>query len=147
MNVTTQRRYTDLKSLLALVGNTATFGFEADRVTEPNYRNAAGETPLSVVITWKDLTAVKMLIAAGADVNAIMWHGETPLHEAIIQHAAEIARYLLEHGASPDAVDDLGMTPMDFAKSSKDPAIVQLYWDWESDSPSRQNRSDSTERD
>lgn len=122
-----QTRYTDLKSLLALIGDTATFGFESDKVTDPNYRNAAGETPLSVVITWKDLTAVKMLVAAGADVNAKMWHGETPLHDAIIQKAVAIAKYLLEHGASPDAVDDLGMTPMDFARSSEDPTIVELF--------------------
>jgi len=60
------------------------------------------------------LDAVKVLIAAGADVNALDDAGETPLHYGA-QASDDIVKYLAEKGAKLDLKDKKGRTPVEMA--------------------------------
>jgi uncharacterized protein len=60
------------------------------------------------------LESVKVLMAAGADVNAVNEAGETPLHFGA--HASDdIVRFLAESGAKLDVKDKQGRTPVEMA--------------------------------
>lgn len=65
-----------------------------------------------------DLEVVKILVEAGADVNARDAHLIPPL---FLANTAETARFLLEHGADVNARDDKGRTPLIYHASSKRP--------------------------
>jgi len=56
-----------------------------------------------------------LLIACGADVNAVDDCGETPLHRAAWSLDPESCRQLLEAGADPTTRDRHGRTPLDLA--------------------------------
>ena len=60
------------------------------------------------------LESVKVLIAAGADVNAVDDSGETPLHYGA-QASDDIVKYLAEKGAKLDVKDKKGRTPVEMA--------------------------------
>jgi ankyrin repeat protein len=53
----------------------------------------------------------RVLIEAGADVNRRCEHGRTALHMAAAWGHADVAKMLLENGADPTIVDEVGMTP------------------------------------
>ena len=55
---------------------------------------------------------VRELIAAGADVNARNYKGQTALHCAARAGFRDIVALLLDHGAIVDAEDDQGQTPL-----------------------------------
>jgi ankyrin repeat protein len=60
------------------------------------------------------LDAVKVLVAAGANVNAVNDTGETPLHYGA-QASDDIVKFLAEKGAKLDAKDAKGRTPVEWA--------------------------------
>lgn len=60
------------------------------------------------------LDAVKVLVSAGADVNAVNDAGETPLHFGA-QASDDIVKFLAAKGAKLDAKDKKGRTPVDMA--------------------------------
>ena len=70
-----------------------------------------GDTPLHVMAWQKDVTAMKVLINAGANVNAIGDMSETPLHVAIRMQHLEMVKELLKAGAVIDVVSEFGESP------------------------------------
>ncbi len=76
------------------------------------------------------LPTVKLLIAAGVDVNAVNGTGQTALHEvsALFQNdivpRADIVDILIKSGASINAMDNFGKTPLDTAIGLHDDAVV-----------------------
>ena len=60
------------------------------------------------------LDAVQVLVAAGADVNAVSAAGETPLHFGA-QASDDIVRFLAASGAKLDVKDKQGRTPVEMA--------------------------------
>ncbi|MBD9369834.1 ankyrin repeat domain-containing protein [Xanthomonas sp. XNM01] len=62
---------------------------------------------------WKG--GVDALLALGADRHARDRRGNTPLHAAAQSHKSASLRRLVEHGASVDARNDAGMTPLKLA--------------------------------
>jgi ankyrin repeat protein len=60
------------------------------------------------------LDAVKVLVAAGADVNAVNDAGDTPLHFGA-QASDEIVKFLAGEGAKLDVKDKKGRTPVEMA--------------------------------
>lgn len=64
-------------------------------------RTQLGWTPLHLAATNPDLSAIKTLLAAGADPNARDQDGATPLHIAAYAQNAKQTRLLLEGGADP----------------------------------------------
>jgi ankyrin repeat protein len=53
---------------------------------------------------------VRLLVEAGADVNAANAYGMTPLALAVDSSLFEVASYLVEHGANPNTKCSGGVT-------------------------------------
>jgi Ankyrin repeats (3 copies) len=66
-------------------------------------------------VTGSSDTLVRLLLRAGADVNAVTAQGLTPL---MITNCAEVVQCLLEHGAGLSAVSDCGMTALYLASNA-----------------------------
>jgi ankyrin repeat protein len=62
------------------------------------------------------LPAARVLAAAGADVNAGAFHGETPLHLAASYGHIGMIAFLAESGASLEARDTEGVRPLEAAR-------------------------------
>src|SRR4051812_393536 len=63
----------------------------------------------------RHIEVCRVLIAAGADVNATQRHGFTPLHAAAQHGDPEMVELFLSAGADPSAVTDEGATAADIA--------------------------------
>ncbi|HEY6019513.1 MAG TPA: ankyrin repeat domain-containing protein [Candidatus Paceibacterota bacterium] len=78
-------------------------------------RSSEGDTPLHL-FTWRgDVAAAKVLIRAGADVNAIGDMGETPLHVALRKGNEALALLFLEAGAKINIRSEFNETPQEAA--------------------------------
>lgn len=73
------------------------------------------------------LALARLLLAAGADVQAAQQGGWTPLHQAADNNHAELVALLLQHGADPAARAENGQTPLDMAiAKNADAALAAL---------------------
>lgn len=74
---------------------------------------------------------IRLLVAAGADVNAPDDHGSTPMHEAAEGDwgNATAVRTLLELGAAPDPTDEHGRTPLMLAADRAEVECIMLLLD------------------
>ena len=61
------------------------------------------------------LQVLELLVGRGADVNASMPNGQTPLHGAANMGSNAIIQFLVDHGGRLDAKDKQGRTPLDIA--------------------------------
>lgn len=88
-------------------------------------RSDLGDTLLHEACWHKRLDLVRLLIAAGADVNARGDHGRTPLHcaanDASAETMAPLIRALVEARAVPDLDDHIGF--------SVEETILREAWD------------------
>jgi len=80
-----------------------------ERGADVESRDKEGNTPLHCACRNRQLRAVEMLLAAGADTEATSGHGWRPIHEAIgppdatrADESKDVAAKLLEAGASTD---------------------------------------------
>ena len=71
------------------------------------------------------LDAVKMFVAAGADVNVQNDLGNTALHYAAQTGANRIVEFLVSKGAKVDIYNYTGQTPIDLAKSQPIKNLMQ----------------------
>jgi ankyrin repeat protein len=78
-------------------------------------RSSEGDTPLHVMAWRKDVDGARILLAAGADVDAIGDMDETPLHVAIAQDDIEMVELLLASGATVTFRSEFGNTALEEA--------------------------------
>lgn len=87
-------------------------------VSEPT---AEGPEPSSAPID-----VVRVLLAAGADINAQPADKMTALHFAVRKNDLALAALLLEHGADVSAKESRGRTPLQLAEGRGDEKMVEL---------------------
>jgi uncharacterized protein len=86
---------------------------------------AAERSPLVEAAKNSDRTAVRALIAKGADVNAVEPDGTTALHWASYRDDVESADAMLRAGAKVNSANDLGATPLWIASLNGSAAMVR----------------------
>lgn len=95
----------------------------ADKRTDVNAENPAGETPLMYLAIAGQTERAKKLIARGAQVNRLGW---TPLHYAASKGQMEMARMLLSKKAMVNAPAPGGETPLMMAALGGNKDMVDL---------------------
>lgn len=103
-----------LSAVIREIGNLPEFA----GITPPSatMRNATGNSPLHVAATRGDREAVRVLLEAGADPNAVGEVGCTPLHRALEQKHVQVARMLVVAGGSLDVRNSDGVTAREMAR-------------------------------
>jgi ankyrin repeat protein len=93
----------------------------------PNVVNADGESPLLVALKNESYAAAEALAdLAGADVDRANPVGETPLMMAALKGRLDLCRKLIALGAK---VNRSGWTPLHYAASGEEIAVVELMLD------------------
>ena len=98
---------------------------------DPAARGADGFTALHLAAFFGGASAVRALLAAGADANADAENalGVRPLHSAVAARDRESVRALLEAGADPNVEQRGGFTPLSGARHQGDEEMAQLLLD------------------
>lgn len=91
-------------------------GVDVDIPNKSEDTGYVDETALHNAAFWGRLEIGRLLIEAGADVNALTQQKSTPLHSAARMTNVEFARLLLENGAKIDSQDRDGETPLDWCR-------------------------------
>jgi ankyrin repeat protein len=81
-------------------------------------RNEMGVQPLHSAAAGRHIEVCRLLVAAGADVDARQREDYTPLHEAAQHGDPELVELFLSAGADPTARLTNGQTPADTAEAS-----------------------------
>jgi len=81
-------------------------------------RNPFANQPLHAAAAGRHIEVCRVLLAAGADVNATQHGGYTPLHEAAQHGDAEMTELFLSAGADPTLTTDAGETAADTAAAA-----------------------------
>ncbi|KAM6456526.1 2-5A-dependent ribonuclease [Liasis olivaceus] len=90
-------------------------------------------TKLNDAVKAGDIQLVRQLLEEGADINAHVEYGWTPLHSAVQRDSEEIVNFLLENGADPFVRKDDGATPFILAGIEGNVNILKLFLDKGSD--------------
>ena len=98
----------------------------ADKRTDLNIENPAGETPLMYLAIRGEAARMEKLIERGAEVNQEGW---TALHYAASKGNDDAVRVLLEHYAYIDAESPGKMTPLMMAMRYDHTSTVKLLLD------------------
>ncbi len=85
----------------------------------PAPKDGGGLTPLVFAARANDLESVKVLLAAGSDVNATTAYGWSPLLVATQNRYYKLGAYLLEHGADPNLANKGGWVPLYLATDNR----------------------------
>jgi len=112
----------------------------ADKRTDLNIENPAGETPLMYLAIAGQTERARQLIARGAQVNRLGW---TPLHYAASKGQLGVAKLLLEKRALVNAPSPDGATPLMMAALSGSRPMVQLLLDAGADITTRDLKGQS----
>lgn len=97
------------------------------RGVDANSRDARGQTGLYLALRGGALDAAEALMKApGVDVNALNEAGESALMMAALKGRADWSRRLIERGA---AVDKQGWSPLHYAATGPETAVVKLLLD------------------
>lgn len=93
---------------------------------EPNVPVPGQVSPLDAAVVCKSPAAVKLLLAAKADVNYTNRDGMTPLIDCTPEDQVEVMKLLLAKGANPKIVDKTGKTALQWAKEYKAKRCIKI---------------------
>ncbi len=80
---------------------------------DANYRDPeSGGTPLHGAARSRNVEAVRLLVARGADVNAADRGGRTPLHDGVSYKSLDVVKILVGSGANVNSKNREGETPL-----------------------------------
>lgn len=96
-----------------------------DEGAKVNYKDIDGFTALYYGIS--NINMVKLLIKAGADVNASLYWDSTPLEVAVWSSSMDIIRLLVENGARFDIKDKIGWTAFRWAASQGNYETIDFF--------------------
>jgi ankyrin repeat protein len=96
----------------------AALGFGGRRGQAP-VKDGGALTPLVYATLADDLDSVKVLLAAGADVNQTTGYGWSPLLVATQNRYYNLGAYLLDHGADVNLTNKGGWTPLYLATDNR----------------------------
>ena len=106
----------------AASANTVPDAEQADDAA-PRVRKAPDDggalTPLVYAVRANDLESVKVLLAAGADVNQVTGYGWSPLLVATQNRYYKLGAFLLDQGADPNLPNTGGWTPLYLATDNR----------------------------
>lgn len=115
----------DLRAVLSSIEDSTEYlGVELNAIEQ---RGHFGNTPLKVAAVRGDLHATRVLLDAGADVNAIVEDGFTALHFAASQGHPEVVKLLLQRGASPKILNSEGRTAMELAQLLGNHEVMKAF--------------------
>lgn len=106
-----------LLELLEQCRGTCDFSFIDEPFSDVNQKGIGNNTPLHVVSHWGELDGVKMLVEAGAEINALDTDFRTPLYCAVMSRNVLVVKYLLEQGCDPNIVGDDGKSALRFSRN------------------------------
>lgn len=89
-------------------------------------QNAMQVQPLHSAAALRQLEVARLLVAAGADVNARQHGGWTPLHAAAAGGDLALVLLLLDHGADPRQPNDQGADAIGLAQSKGHAEVAAL---------------------
>ena len=96
---------------------------DAEQADGPPVRKAPEDggalTPLVYAVRANNLESVKVLLAAGADVNQVTGYGWSPLLVATQNRYYKLGAFLLERGANPNLPNTGGWTPLYLATDNR----------------------------
>ena len=81
--------------------------------------DGGGLTPLIYAARANDVESVKILLAAGADVNQVSGYGWSPLLVATQNRYYKLGAFLLDRGADPNLANKGGWTPLYLATDNR----------------------------
>ncbi|MDP9317065.1 MAG: ankyrin repeat domain-containing protein [Chloroflexota bacterium] len=84
------------------------------------------DQPLHIAAWQNRVKIARLLIAAGADLNARGLHGWTPLHYAAHHGSPTVAQVLINSGADINQKDEVGFTPLFKATRSREPEAARI---------------------
>ncbi|MBZ5577402.1 MAG: ankyrin repeat domain-containing protein [Acidobacteriia bacterium] len=93
----------------------AAFGFR-NRIAP---KDGGALTPLVYAVRADDLDSVKVLLAAGADVNQVTGYGWSPLLVATQNRYYKLGAYLIDHGADVNLANKGAWTPLYLATDNR----------------------------
>ena len=95
-------------------------------LTRADQRGALDDTPLHIAARKGELEDIVVLVAHGADVNALGDLRNTPLHAAALTGQINVLRKLLELGGNPNLVNEFSETPLQVARNGGHTEIASL---------------------
>ncbi len=97
----------------------AAFGFGGGGFGRNAVKDGGGLTPLVYAVRADDLESVKVLLAAGADVNQVTAYGWSPLLVATQNRYYKLGAYLIDHGADVNLANKGMWTPLYIATDNR----------------------------
>lgn len=88
-------------------------------------KGAYDSNALQQAISRSELFAIRSLASAGADVNADLGDGFTPLLYALFTEELDVIRLLVEMGADPNAMTEFGMSALEIAEQAGDEELLE----------------------
>ncbi|HEV8400171.1 MAG TPA: ankyrin repeat domain-containing protein [Gemmatimonadales bacterium] len=89
-------------------------------------KNPMGISAIHAAVAGSSTEAVKMIVEAGAPINAKQHKGWTALHEVVNKKNLDLARFFLAHGADPKVQNDEGKSAIGLAADQGSTDILKL---------------------